>query len=152
MDKSNLLETRIGMKLVRIGKMVRAIANHRFAKEHYQITPEQYTVLTAIIDHEGLYQRQIGALTLKDRPNITRIVHILEQSGFVTKTPDVNKRKIYKINITDKGKEIYEKVTPEVIKHWQETVDGVSDEELESCLKVLNKIKENLEKNLNIQI
>lgn len=152
MDKSNLLETRIGMKLVRIGKMVRAIANHRFAQEKYPITPEQFTVLTAIIDHDGLYQRQIGALTLKDRPNITRIISILEKSGFVTKTPDVNKRKVYKINITEKGKKAHAQVLPSVLKHWQETVDGISDEELESCLKVLNKIKENLEKNLNMQI
>lgn len=152
MDKSNLLEKRIGMKLVRIGKMVRAIANHRFAQEKYPITPEQFTVLTAIIDHDGLYQRQIGALTLKDRPNITRIISILEKAGFVTKTPDVNKRKVYKINITEKGKKAHAQVLPSVLKHWQETVDGISDEELESCLKVLNKIKENLEKNLNMQI
>lgn len=152
MDKSNLLESRIGMKLVRIGKMVRAIANHRFAQEKFCITPEQFTVLTAIIDHDGLYQRQIGAITLKDRPNITRIIHILEKAELVTKTPDVNKRKIFKINITDKGREVHAKAVPSVLKHWQETVDGVTDEELESCLKVLNKIKENLEKNLNMQI
>lgn len=149
---SNLLESRIGMKLVRIGKMVRAIANHRFAQEKFQITPEQFTVLTAIIDQDGLYQRQIGAITLKDRPNITRIISILEKAELVTKTPDVNKRKVYKINITEKGREAHSKVVPTVLKHWQETVDGISDEELESCLKVLNKIKENLEKNLNIQI
>lgn len=152
MNKSNLLESRIGLKLVRIGKMVRAIANHRFAKEKYPITPEQFTVLTAIIDHDGLYQRQIGALTLKDRPNITRIINILEKAELVTKTPDVNKRKVYKINITEKGKKAHAQVVPTVLKHWQETVDGISDNELESCLKVLNKIKENLEKNLNMQI
>lgn len=152
MNKSNLLETRIGLKLVSIGKMVRGIANQKFAKEHFSITPEQFTVLTAIIDHDGLYQRQIGAITLKDRPNITRIVHILENAELITKTPDVNKRKIYKINITEKGKKVYEQVVPTVVKHWQETVEGVTDEELESCLKVLNKIKENLERNMNMQI
>lgn len=152
MNKSNLLETRIGLKLVRIGKMVRGIANQKFAKENFIITPEQFTVLTAIIDHDGLYQRQIGAITLKDRPNITRIVHILEKAGLITKTPDVNKRKIYKINITEKGKKVYEQVVPTVVKHWQETVEGVTDEELESCIKVLNKIKENLEKKMNMQI
>lgn len=152
MNKSNLLESRIGMKLVRIGKMVRAIANHSFAQEKYPITPEQFTVLTAIIDHDGLYQRQIGAITLKDRPNITRIIHILESSGLITKTPDVNKRKVYKINITEKGKLIHKQVQPTVINHWATAVDGVTDEELQNCLKVLNKIKENLEKNLNMQI
>ncbi len=152
MDKHNLLKSRIGMKLVRVGRMVRAIANQKFVKANLPITPEQFTVLTAILDHDGLYQRQIGALTLKDRPNITRIINILEEKGLVTRTPDTNKRKIFKINITDKGKEAYNEVLPTVAEHWQSTVEDVSDEELENCLTVLNKIKANLEKKLNIQI
>ena len=132
--------------------MVRAIANQKFSKAEFPITPEQFTVLTAILDHDGLYQRQIGALTLKDRPNITRIIKILEEKEFVTKTPDINKRKIYKINITEKGKQAYDLVLPTVLEHWQNTVEGVTDEELISCLKVLNKIKINLEEKLNMQI
>ncbi len=152
MDKLDLLKSRIGMKLVRVGKMVRAIANQKFGKANLPITPEQFTVLTAIIDHDGLYQRQIGALTLKDRPNITRIIKILEGKELVTKTPDINKRKIFKINITEKGKKAYDMVLPTVLEHWQNTVEGVTDEELLSCLKVLNKIKVNLEEKLNMQI
>lgn len=152
MDKHNLLKSRIGMKLVRVGKMVRAIANQKFIKANFQITPEQFTVLTAILDHDGLYQRQIGALTLKDRPNITRIINILEEKGLVTRTPDINKRKIFKINITEEGKKAYNEVLPTVAEHWQNTVEGVTDEELENCLTVLNKIKANLEEKLNIQI
>jgi DNA-binding MarR family transcriptional regulator len=152
MNKSNVLESRIGMKLSRIGKMVRAVANNKFQKENFCVTPEQFTVLTAILDHDGLYQRQIGALTLKDRPNITRIIHILEKSELVTKTPDVNGRKVFKINITPKGREVYQKVAPIVEKHWSDSLEGVSDDELESCIKVLDKIKANLEMKLNMQI
>ncbi len=137
---------------MRVGKMTRAIAVQRFTKENFPLTPEQYTVLTAILDHDGLYQRQISAITLKDRPNITRIINILEKMGFVTRTSDVNKRKIIKINITEKGKEAYNQALPTVLELWQESVEGVSDEELQSCLKVLNKIKVNLEEKLNIQI
>ena len=152
MDNKDLLKSRIGMKLVRVGKMTRAIATQRFTKENFPLTPEHYTVLTAILDHDGLYQRQISAITLKDRPNITRIINILEKTGFVTRTSDVNKRKIIKINITEKGKEAYNQALPTVLELWQESVEGVSDEELQSCLKVLNKIKVNLEEKLNIQI
>lgn len=152
MDKKDLLNSRIGMKLVRVGKMTRALATQKFKSEKFIITPEQFTVLTAILDHDGLYQRQISALTLKDRPNITRIVNILEKMGLVTRTSDVNKRKIFKINITEKGREAYEQAMPTALELWQESVEGVSDEELQNCLKVLNKIKANLEEKLNLQI
>ncbi len=152
MKKKDLLKSRIGMKLVRVGKMTRALAIQKFKCEKLEITPEQFTVLTAIIDHDGLYQRQISALTLKDRPNITRIVNILEKMELVTRTSDVNKRKIYKINITSKGKAIHEKIVPSVLELWQDSVRGVSDEDLQNCLTVLNKIKTNLEEKLNLQI
>ncbi len=152
MEQLELLKSRIGMKLVRIGKMTRAIAVQRFTALGYEITPEQMTVLAALIDHDGLYQRQIGALTLKDRPNITRIIKILEKMKLVTKTPDVNKRKVYKIAITDEGRKVFDKVIPTALELWQRTIEGVPEDELLITLKVLQKFKENLESELNIQL
>ena len=132
--------------------MTRAIAVQRFTARGFEITPEQMTVLAALIDHDGMYQRQIGAITLKDRPNITRIINILENMKLVTRKPDVNKRKIFKIFITDEGKKVFEKVIPTALELWQRTIEGVSEEELQITLRVLNKFKENLEKDLNIQM
>lgn len=140
------------MKLVRIGKMTRAIAVQRFSAKNFEITPEQLMVLSALIDHDGLYQRQIGMITLKDRPNITRIINILEKMNFVTRKPDVNKRKIYKIFVTDEGKNVVKKVMPTALELWENIVDGVDEDELEITLKVMNKFKENLMKDMNIRI
>ncbi len=152
MKQLDLLKSRIGMKLVRIGKMTRAIAVQRFSAKNFEITPEQLMVLSALIDHDGLYQRQIGMITLKDRPNITRIINILEKMNFVTRKPDVNKRKIYKIFVTDEGKNVVKKVMPTALELWENIVDGVNEDELEITLKVMNKFKENLMKDMNIQI
>ncbi len=152
MEQLDLLKSRIGMKLVRIGKMTRAIAVQRFSAKNFEITPEQLMVLSALIDHDGLYQRQLGMITLKDRPNITRIINILEKMNFVTRKPDVNKRKIYKIFVTDEGKNVVKKVMPTALELWENIVDGVDEDELEITLKVMNKFKENLMKDMNIQI
>ena len=152
MEQLELLKSRIGMKLVRIGKMTRAIATQKFTANNFEVTPEQLTVLAALIDHDGLYQRQIGALTLKDRPNITRIIKILEKMKLVTKTPDVNKRKVYKIAITDEGRKVFDKVIPTALELWQRTIEGVPEDELLITLNVLQKFKENLESALNIQL
>ena len=152
MKQLDLLKSRIGMKLVRIGKMTRAIAVQRFSAKNFEITPEQLMVLSALIDHDGLYQRQIGMITLKDRPNITRIISILEKMNFVTRKPDVNKRKIYKIFVTDEGKNVVKKVMPTALELWENIVDGVDEDDLEITLKVMNKFKENLMKDMNIQI
>lgn len=152
MEQSELLKSRIGMKLVRIGKMTRAIAVQKFSAKKFEVTPEQLTVLHALIDHDGMYQRQIGAITLKDRPNITRIVKILESMELVTRKKDVNKRQVQKIFITDKGRQVHSKIIPTALELWQNTIEGVKEEDLQTTLKVLQKFRENLEKELNIQI
>lgn len=132
--------------------MTRAIAVQKFTQEGHPITPEQMTVLAALIDHDGMYQRQISAITLKDRPNITRIINILEKMGLVTRKQDVNKRKIYKIFITEDGRKVFDKVIPTALELWQKTIEGVPEDDLRITLKVLQKFKENLEEDLNIQI
>lgn len=152
MEQLELLKSRIGIKLSRIGKMARSIAIQRFSAKGFEITPEQMTVLTALVEHDGLYQRQIGAITLKDRPNITRIINILEKMELVTRKSDVNGRKIFKIFITEKGKKVFYNVLPTALEHWQDIIEGVSEEDLKITLRVLNKFKENLEKDLNIQL
>ena len=70
----------------------------------------------------------------------------------VTKTPDVNKRKVYKIAITNEGRKVFDKVIPTALELWQSTIEGVPEDELLITLKVLQKFKENLENELNIQI
>ena len=152
MRKNELLESKIGPKLVTIGKLSRIYALQTFAEHKYKITPEQFTILATLVENNGMYQRQIASITLKDRPNITRLLRILEKSEFITKQPDINKRKIYKIFITDKGREIYNEVLPTVLNIWQESVQGLNEEELKICIKALDIFRKNLEGKVNIQV
>jgi DNA-binding MarR family transcriptional regulator len=152
MLQNKILKSEIGLKLSTIGKMSKVFAIQQFSYEEHKITPEQFTVLAALVENDGMYQRQICANTFKDRPNMTRIVNILESADLVKRASDANGRKIYKIYITEKGRQVYQKILPTVLKVWGTTVKGIPDEELEILLKVLEKIKENLSENLNIQM
>lgn len=151
MKSNELLRTKIGPKLVTVGKLSRTFALQRFAECKYEITPEQFTILASLIENDGMYQRQIANITLKDRPNITRLLNILEKSEFIERKPDINKRKIYKIFITEKGRQVYEKVLPTVLSIWKESITGLSEEELQICIKALDIFRKNLEEKVNIQ-
>jgi DNA-binding MarR family transcriptional regulator len=152
MLQNKILKSEIGLKLSTIGKMSKVFAIQQFSYEGHKITPEQFTVLAALVENDGIYQRQICANTFKDRPNVTRIVNILESAELVKRASDANGRKIYKIYITEKGRQVYQNTLSTILKVWGTTVKGIPDEELEILLKVLDKIKENLSQNLNIQM
>ncbi|MBD5401241.1 MarR family transcriptional regulator [bacterium] len=152
MDKNKLLKYKIGANLSGVGSLSKIFAIQSFSACDCEITPEQFSVLSVLYENDGLYQRQLSALTLKDRPNISRILSILESMGYITKTPDVSSRKIYKISITPKGIEVYEKILPVVLKVWLETVEGISDSDIDAFNNVLVKIKQNLLSKINIQM
>lgn len=152
MDKTKALKYKIGPKLAGTGNLSKVFAIQTFLNSNLDITPEQFSVLHVLVENGCLYQRQISALTLKDRPNISRILNILEKMGYVSKTPDVNKRKIVKINITQDGIDLYNKAVPTILNVWHETVEGISEEELDILNNVLEKINKNLLSRVNIQI
>lgn len=152
MDKTKALKYKIGSKLAGTGNLSKVFAIQTFVNSNLDITPEQFSVLHVLVENGCLYQRQISALTLKDRPNISRILNILEKMGYVSKTPDVNKRKIVKINITQDGIDLYNKAVPTILNVWHETVEGISEEELDILNNVLEKINKNLLSRVNIQI
>lgn len=152
MQKEILQQTQIGYNLSKVGLLSKLYAIQTLNAQSCPVTPEQYSVLGVLIKYGPIYQRQISAITLKDRGNVTRILNILEKLECITKKADVNGRKIYKIYITEKGKKIYEATKPIILKIWENSVKGISEDELLSFSKTLEKITENLKEKVNIQI
>lgn len=150
---NNLLNKRVGAMLVATGVLSRVMALQEFALQKFEITPEQYLVLSIIMDAgEDLYQRQISEITYKDRPNVSRIINILEDLELVKRIEDVNKRKIYKIAITEKGIEMRKKIQPTMFKLRAITTDGISDEDLQKTLQILEKMQLNMKDKVSLQI
>lgn len=152
MDNEILLKQKIGMRLSRAGMLSKVFAIQTFAKDGLLLRPEQFTVLNALKENDGMYLRQLANITLKDRPNITRIVTILEKNGYVTSVIEADGRLVKKLFITEKGKEICKKVLPTIMNIWEATGEGISEEEIESFLNTLDKIEENLKQKTSFQI
>lgn len=152
MNKEKLLQQKIGLVLSGLGNLSKIFAVQTFAAKKLKITPEQFTVLAVLYENDGLYQRQLSAMTLKDRPNISRIVTILENMGYLTKLQEAKGRKVLKLSVTEEGKRIYEEILPIILSIWEETIDGITDDELENFNNVQLKLRKNLLGKVNIQI
>lgn len=133
-----------GTMLVAAGIYTRIYSRQCFRNNNFDITPEQFVVLEALMNHDGLYQRQLGEITMKDRPNITRIINILVNNGYVERRSDVNKRKIFKIYLTDKAKAKFPDLAGVAAQYRKTMVEGISKDELNLCMNVLNKVLNNL--------
>lgn len=152
MEQEILLKHKIGMRISRAGLLSKVFAIQSFAKDGCELSPEQFTVLNALKENDGMYLRQLANITYKDRPNITRIVSILEEKGYLKSSLKAEGRQVKKLYITQKGKDICESLLPTILKIWNTSVEGLSIEEVENFLKVLDKIEDNLKEKTFLQI
>lgn len=152
MQVEKLLDQKIGLMLTQIGLLSRVFAIQSFSKSGLGITPEQFTVLAALRDNGDLYQRQISAITLKDRANITRIVNILETQGLVSRQIESCGRQIQKVHLTEKGLEMFKNALPMILEIWAKTVEGISEDEMNATFLTLQKIKNNLQQNTTLNL
>ena len=143
MNNEQKMKRKIGLELTGVGNLSKMLAIQTFTNLQYDVTPEQFSVLSVLIENEELYQRQISALTLKDRANVSRIVSILENKGYISKTESVSGRKTFKISITDEGRKVYEQVKPTILKIWSYTCKDIPEEKVDAFFEILSEIKKN---------
>ncbi|OGI00065.1 MAG: hypothetical protein A2039_00275 [Candidatus Melainabacteria bacterium GWA2_34_9] len=151
-------ENKIELNNVGMGYMVNKAALYYkitvlqlFKEKNFAITPEQFGILFFLSKEDGLYQRQLAKILLKDRPNITRLVDILEERGFVYREIDPNNRRIFKVFITEAGRTQVTEIHPLLLEIQNKATDGIKYEESESVKKILGKVCENLDENFKLQ-
>jgi DNA-binding MarR family transcriptional regulator len=100
----------------------------------FNLTKEQAQVLYVLRFFGGsATMTQIASFTLRQHHSVSTLVKRMEKTGLLKKTK-VHKNKVYKIIITKKGKDIYEKVTRESIEMVFSSLSSEDKRKLTSCL------------------
>lgn len=124
-----------------------------FNKLNIGITLDQHIALDAVSYNEGICQRDLSKLILKDRSNTGRILNILEEKGFIKRKIDTKqKRLVKKIYITSKGKKHLDSTRDVLIDAYFVTFEDISDEEFAVLKKTLEKMRNCLSKTTVLQI
>ena len=123
-----------------------ALLGRRFRAAGYDITPEQFGVLARLREQEGINQSQLGEKMLKDRHNLTRILNLLEKRGCVERRLDSTDKRIYRLYLTEGGRDLQEKLTPIVTGHLDQVLDGLTTDDRKSMRRILEHIVGNIEK------
>lgn len=150
--RKKILKSRTGSMIFMTGVLIRCLSSQTFAEKKFEITPEQYLILTLLVENGELYQRQLSEITLKDRANVARIVGILQEKELIQKIIDSNGRRIYKIVVTPKGKALRDKILSTDMELISIITKDISKEELDSLISTLAKIYKNVREKVKLQI
>ncbi len=113
-------------------------------EQNLPITPEQFSVLSHLWQKDGLQQTELALCTNRNRANVTRILDILEREGIVERRDDDSDRRVFRIYLTNKGKSIREATAKCAEQSIKDSLKGLSKEEIDTCVKVLLKITDNV--------
>ncbi|MCB0165646.1 MAG: MarR family transcriptional regulator [Anaerolineae bacterium] len=114
---------------------------HQVFKSHgHQVTPEQWAILNRLWEQDGLTQVELAERTFKDKPNVTRMLDVLERRELVYRQPDENDRRAYKIHLTEQGRALQDQLVPlaeAVLERGQKNLTNEDIARLNQTLKVI---------------
>ncbi|MEG4170042.1 MULTISPECIES: MarR family transcriptional regulator [unclassified Microcoleus] len=104
--------------------------------EPFGLTPFHWLVLCCLWQEDGLPTSSIGDKLQQVGGTLTGVIDRMEERGLVRRERDTRDRRIWRIWLTDSGRELQEVLPPLVAKIRDRAVEGISqpDRELFSQL------------------
>ena len=134
-----------GAYIDRTIKIIKQNYVRAFAEIGVEITTEQWVILDSLYEQNGISQTDLANGSFKNAPTVSRIIDLLCKKGLTERQRFENDRRRYKIYLTKKGKETYEKAYPVVLKLREQGWKNLSDSDYETFLRIMNQIFKNFE-------
>ena len=106
---------------------------------HIGVTPDQFTVMRTLIEHEGdgLIQSELSRLISSDPNTIASLVERMEKAGLVERVTHEKDRRAYRIRLKPGGKRKYQQAREIALSLQGEILSGFSEAEREKFLENL---------------
>lgn len=102
--------------------------------------------LTRICNNPGISQDQLAKNMLVDKSTVARQAAVLEEGGFITRTPSVKDKRVLQLYPTEKTLALLPQIRS-VVAQWDAIASqGLTEEELETLTRLLNKVRSNAAK------
>ena len=140
----------IGFELKCVNNLIRRSLDQRFAENGLEdLTGMQGPMIGYIYSQSGkvdVFQKDIEKVFNIRRSTATVMLQNLEQKDLIVREPVPNDGRLKKIVLTEKAKKCHMQVREQIDQFHRELEEGISPEEKEQFLTILDRIKENLKK------
>ncbi|HEC17462.1 MAG TPA: MarR family transcriptional regulator [Sedimenticola sp.] len=137
------IEESPGFPLYRVNMRLRALGTQLLRP--YGLTPEQFAVLATLCNRDGMSQRELADLLVKDRPNMTRILDKLQHKGLVERRSHPQDRRICQVYATAAGQDLVARLAPVVLEARERMFGALSGREKATLRRLLEKLFRSLE-------
>lgn len=117
------------------------------------VSLDEFIALDTVSFNQGICQRDLSKLILKDRSYTSRILDTLEKKKFIERRNETKgKRLVKKLYMTSEGEKIILGNQDRLRKSFEQVFGDFSEEEFMQARAILEKMKHNISKFTVIQI
>lgn len=130
----------LGRQLGQVARMLANRINYAFRQAGYDLTHEQWSVLTDLAKEDGLSQQQFADRNGKNKASITSLINNLEKKGLVTRKTDKYDRRSNRIHLTNEGRKQHEALIPVYESVIQELMQPIPNNEMTTGMEMLRML------------
>lgn len=134
----------LGFLVNRTARMMSNKLRKAFLAAGYDVTPEQWGILSRLWQEDGISQQALADKNYKDKTNINRLINGLEKRQLIVRMPNKLDKRNKLIYLTPAGKSLRLKLMPIVKAVLQQATEDIAAEEQHLLETLLDKIYLNL--------
>jgi MarR family transcriptional regulator for hemolysin len=130
--------------MAKVNRKLRTVFDARVKERG--LTLARARTLLALIEQEGLYQKELAETLEIENATMVRLLDGLERQSFIERQTVEGDRRAKRVVMTEEGKVLAEQVEKLAGDVREDLLEGVTDEELSVALNVLRKMSESMNK------
>ncbi len=134
------LRQSLGFLLVRTALKLRLRGNLILQEAGLDITVDQWGILNLLWETDGQTPVELARNADKDKPNVTRLLKILEDKKLVVRKPDPDDRRSHRIHLTEAGAALKDRLLDMGAACLREACQGLTRQELDTLKHLLNRV------------
>ena len=145
-----ILNKQVGVVLNLVHNRFKQHISNNFQENGFNITPEQFLIMDAIWNEGTMSQQQLAHIILKDKNSVVKLIDGLEKKDLVQRVANKVDRRQNLIELTPHAWEIKEKLTQVAITSIDQIINGITQDEMATFIKVLSKMARNMNEEIDL--
>jgi len=141
------MEPRLGLEIKIASNVIkRRIDRSSIVKHIESLTGTQSWIICFLYENQNrdVFQRDLESEFSLRRSTITGILQLMEKNQLIKRESVSYDARLKKLVLTDKAIELHHQLDSELLKMEEELMRGITSEEKEIFIRVMDKIKSNL--------
>lgn len=107
---------------------------------HLEITPDQFTVMRTLLEHEGITQRELTQLISSDPNTVASLLERMQAAGLIDRKTHEKDRRAHRLKLQPAGKKKYLEARDIAISLQMQVLRALPEEKREEFLRHLDLV------------